>query len=118
MHAASCSVIALGGALNPASELALAASEPCQGLLHLAPISHGMHIRSQNRQLLTHKAGDAAALGGLRPLPQLIRSLQLLRCVVSVLLLPCINFDCQASQQHLHPAPLLGMHTRKRCCPA
>ena len=86
MHAASCSVIALGEALNPASEL-----------LHLAPISHGMHIRSQNGQLLTHKAGDAAALGGLRPLPQLIRSLQLLRCVVSVLLLQCNTFDCQAS---------------------
>lgn len=105
MPAASCSVTALGGALNPASEL-----------LHLGPISHGMHIRGQNGQLLTHKAGDAAALRGLRPLPQLVRSLQLLRCIVSVLLLPCISFDCQVSQQHLHPAPLLGMHTRKQCC--
>jgi hypothetical protein len=75
-------------------------------------------IQISNRQLRTHEAGDAAALGGLRPLPQLVRSLQFLRCIVSVLLLPCTDFDCQASQQHLHPAPPLGMHIWIQGCPA
>ena len=68
-------------------------------------------------KLRTHKAGDAAALRGLRPLSQLVRSLQLLCCIVSVLLLPCNDLDCQASRQHLHPALPLGMHKWMQGCP-
>ena len=46
-----------------------------------------VHLVAGLQDVLTHKAGDAAALRCFRPLPQLIRCLQLLRCIVCVFFL-------------------------------